>query len=65
MVRESQFKYAVFNAGPRLCVREEVRLMQMKMVAASVLWKYSVVLAEGHRAVSKLTTTLYMKLACQ
>ncbi|XP_030545074.1 cytochrome P450 86B1-like [Rhodamnia argentea] len=61
LVSESQFKYAVFNAGPRLCVGKKFAYMQMKMVAATVLWRYSVVVAEGHRAVPKLTTTLYMK----
>ncbi|KAF8017442.1 hypothetical protein BT93_H2577 [Corymbia citriodora subsp. variegata] len=61
LVSESQFKYAVFNAGPRLCVGKKFAYMQMKMVAASVLWRYSVVAAEGHRAVPKVTTTLYMK----
>lgn len=61
MVSQSQFKYAVFNAGPRLCVGKKFAYMQMKMVAASVLWRYSVVVAEGHRAVPKVTTTLYMK----
>lgn len=61
MVSESQFKYAVFNAGPRLCVGKKFAYMQMKMVAASVLWRYSVVVAEGHKVVPKVTTTLYMK----
>ncbi|KAK3416685.1 hypothetical protein EUGRSUZ_H02456 [Eucalyptus grandis] len=61
MVCESQFKYVVFNAGPRLCVGKKFTYMQMKMVAASVLWRYSVVVAEGHRAVPKVTTTLSMK----
>lgn len=60
-VSESQFKYAVFNAGPRLCVGKKFAYMQMKMVAASVLWRYSVAVAEGHKAVPKITTTLYMK----
>ncbi|KAL3726371.1 hypothetical protein ACJRO7_031288 [Eucalyptus globulus] len=61
MVCESQFKYVVFNAGPRLCVGKKFTYMQMKMVAASVLWRYSVVVAEGHRSLPKVTTTLYMK----
>ncbi|KAK9277649.1 hypothetical protein L1049_007195 [Liquidambar formosana] len=60
-VNENQFKYAVFNGGPRLCVGKKFAYMQMKMVAASILLRYSVKVVEGHNAVPKLTTTLYMK----
>ncbi|WCJ38598.1 cytochrome P450 family 86 subfamily C polypeptide 1 [Euphorbia peplus] len=60
-VSENQFKYAVFNAGPRLCLGKRFAYMQMKMVAASVLLRYNVKVVEGHVVVPKLTTTLYMK----
>ncbi|KAF8390536.1 hypothetical protein HHK36_025063 [Tetracentron sinense] len=60
-VSENQFKYAVFNAGPRLCVGKKFAYMQMKMVAASILLRYSVKVVEGHRIAPKMTTTLYMK----
>lgn len=58
---ESQFKYPVFNAGPRLCVGKKFAYMQMKMVAASILLRYSVSVVEGQDVVPKMTTTLYMK----
>ncbi|KAK2968635.1 hypothetical protein RJ640_030715 [Escallonia rubra] len=60
-VSENQFKYAVFNAGPRLCVGKKFAYMQMKMVAASILLRFSVKVVEGHQVLPKLTTTLYMK----
>ncbi|WRX13943.1 Cytochrome P450 - like 10 [Theobroma cacao] len=60
-VSANQFKYAVFNAGPRLCVGKKFAYTQMKMVAASVLLRYSVKVVEGHSVVPKVTTTLYMK----
>ncbi|KAK4842333.1 hypothetical protein QYF36_019766 [Acer negundo] len=60
-VSENQFKYPVFNAGPRLCIGKKFAYMQMKMVAASILMKYSVKVVEGHDVVPKVTTTLYMK----
>ncbi|KAJ6890204.1 hypothetical protein NC651_023876 [Populus alba x Populus x berolinensis] len=60
-VSENQFKYAVFNAGPRLCLGKKFAYMQMKMVAASILLRYSVKVVEGHDASPKMTTTLYMK----
>lgn len=58
---ESQYKYPVFNAGPRLCVGKKFAYMQMKMIAASVLLRYSVSVVEGQEIVPKVTTTLYMK----
>ncbi|KAL9420808.1 hypothetical protein AB3S75_038391 [Citrus x aurantiifolia] len=60
-VSENQFKYAVFNAGPRLCLGKKFAYMQMKMVAASILLRYSVKVDEDHNVVPKVTTTLYVK----
>lgn len=60
-VSENQFKYSVFNAGPRLCLGKKFAYMQMKMVAASILLRYSVKVVDGHDVVPKMTTTLYMK----
>ncbi|KAK9117378.1 hypothetical protein Sjap_016325 [Stephania japonica] len=60
-VRENEFKYAVFNAGPRLCLGKKLAYMQMKMVVASILSKYSIKVVEGHPVVPKLTISLYMK----
>ncbi|KAK9090275.1 hypothetical protein Sjap_023452 [Stephania japonica] len=58
---ENQFKYPVFNAGPRLCVGKRFAYTQMKMVAASILLRYHVEVCEGQCVVPKMTTTLYMK----
>ncbi|XP_008222001.2 PREDICTED: cytochrome P450 86B1-like [Prunus mume] len=60
-VSENQFKYPVFNGGPRLCVGKKFAYMQMKMVAAAILLRYEVKVVEGHNVVPKLTTTLYMQ----
>ncbi|KAJ3671739.1 hypothetical protein LUZ60_007818 [Juncus effusus] len=60
-ITESSFKYAVFNAGPRLCIGKKFAYTQMKMVAASILLRYRVELVEKQEIVPKLTTTLYMK----
>ncbi|GMN49067.1 hypothetical protein TIFTF001_018238 [Ficus carica] len=60
-VAENQFKYAVFNGGPRLCVGKSLACMQMKMVADSILLRYEVKALEGQNIVPKVTTTLYMK----
>ncbi|XP_072950439.1 cytochrome P450 86B1 [Typha angustifolia] len=60
-VSESQFKYAVFNGGPRLCVGKKFAYMQMKAVAAAMLLRYRVEVVEGQEVAPKLNTTLYMK----
>ncbi|KAL4363023.1 hypothetical protein GQ457_04G008130 [Hibiscus cannabinus] len=60
-VSANQFKYPVFNAGPRLCPGKNFAYTQMKLVAASLLLSYSVRVVQGHSVVPKLTTTLYMK----
>ncbi|WOL02446.1 hypothetical protein Cni_G11165 [Canna indica] len=60
-VTESQFKYAVFNAGPRLCIGKKFAYVQMKMVAAAILLRYKVKVVEGQKVAPKVTTTLYMK----
>ncbi|KAE8665021.1 ocs element-binding factor 1-like [Hibiscus syriacus] len=55
-VSANQFKNAVFNADPRLCLGKNFAYTQMKMVVASVLLRYSIKVVEGHSV-----TTLYMK----
>ncbi|CAA7039249.1 unnamed protein product [Microthlaspi erraticum] len=60
-VNDEQFKYVVFNAGPRLCLGKTFAYLQMKTVAASVLLRYSVKVAQDHVVVPRVTTTLYMK----
>ncbi|XP_043687234.1 cytochrome P450 86B1-like [Telopea speciosissima] len=61
LVIENQFKYPVFNGGPRLCIGKKFAYMQMKMVAASVLLRYSVEVVQGQTVAPKMTTTLYMR----
>ncbi|WZY97560.1 hypothetical protein YC2023_069889 [Brassica napus] len=60
-VSDDQFKYVVFNAGPRLCLGKTFAYLQMKTVAASVLMRYSVKVDPDHVVVPRVTTTLYMK----
>ncbi|XP_024993412.1 cytochrome P450 86B1-like [Cynara cardunculus var. scolymus] len=60
-VSENQFKYTVFNAGPRLCVGKKFAYTQMKLVVASILWRYRIKVVEGHKVCPKINTTLYMK----
>ncbi|CAH2051446.1 unnamed protein product [Thlaspi arvense] len=61
-VNDDQFKYVVFNAGPRMCLGKTFAYLQMKTVAASVLLRYSIKVDQDHVVVPRVTTTLYMKL---
>lgn len=58
---ESQFKYVVFNAGPRLCLGKDMAYMQMKSVAAAVLRRYHVRVQPGHTVQYRVSLTLFMK----
>ncbi|KAK9675505.1 hypothetical protein RND81_11G011200 [Saponaria officinalis] len=58
---ENQFKYLVFNGGPRLCVGKKFAYTQMKLVVASILLRYKIKVIKGQNIVPKVTTTLYMK----
>nr|ABR16451.1 unknown [Picea sitchensis] len=55
-------KFAVFNGGPRLCLGKDFAYLQMKYLAASVLYCFKVRAADSIESVeSKLGVTLYMK----
>ncbi|WZZ11928.1 hypothetical protein YC2023_105017 [Brassica napus] len=60
-VSDDQFKYVVFNGGPRICLRKTFAYLQMKMMAASILLNYSIKVDQDHVVVPRVTTTLYMK----
>lgn len=39
-VPENPFKFAAFQAGPRICLGKELALMQMKLVASSLIYHF-------------------------
>ncbi|XP_071920082.1 alkane hydroxylase MAH1-like [Coffea arabica] len=45
---EPSFKFPAFNAGPRTCLGKEMAFVQMKMVAASIIYNYHVRVVDGH-----------------
>ncbi|KAH6823288.1 hypothetical protein C2S53_001323 [Perilla frutescens var. hirtella] len=45
---EPSYKFPAFNAGPRTCLGKEMAFVQMKMVAATIIFHYNVKLVEGH-----------------
>nr|GEZ06314.1 alkane hydroxylase MAH1-like [Tanacetum cinerariifolium] len=48
---EPSYKFTAFHAGPRTCLGKEMGLIQIKMVAASIICLYRVELVEGHKTV--------------
>ncbi|PIN13098.1 Cytochrome P450 CYP4/CYP19/CYP26 subfamily [Handroanthus impetiginosus] len=45
---EPSYKFPAFNVGPRTCLGKEMAFIQMKMVAATIIYHYNVKLVEGH-----------------
>ncbi|KAJ0713783.1 putative alkane 1-monooxygenase [Helianthus annuus] len=58
---EPAYKFTAFNGGPRLCLGKDFAYYQMKFVAASILYRYKVVVTENHPVAPKLALTMYMK----
>ena len=50
---DDQFKYVVFNGGPRICLRKTFAYLQMKMMAASILLNYSIKVDQSYKKINK------------
>ncbi|KAI3456694.1 hypothetical protein Pfo_013357 [Paulownia fortunei] len=48
MKHEPSYKFPAFNVGPRTCLGKEMAFIQMKMVAATIIYHYNIQLVEGH-----------------
>ncbi|KAI4969000.1 hypothetical protein ZWY2020_046330 [Hordeum vulgare] len=55
------YKFIAFNAGPRTCLGKELAFTQMKTVAATVLWNFTLETVPGHTVEPKLSIVLHMK----
>ncbi|KAF0893333.1 hypothetical protein E2562_023964 [Oryza meyeriana var. granulata] len=58
---EPSYKFISFNAGPRTCLGKELAFVQLKTVAAAVLWNFAVEVVPGHAVEPKLSIILHMK----
>lgn len=54
------YKFAPFSTGPRSCIGKDMALLQMKTVAAAVLFNYRLDLVAGHTAVPTVSIVLHM-----
>uniref|UniRef100_A0A0G7ZNY9 Cytochrome P450 CYP86K1 n=1 Tax=Picea glauca TaxID=3330 RepID=A0A0G7ZNY9_PICGL len=60
-MKESDYKYPVFNAGPRLCLGRETAYFNMKCVAAHVLLRYRMIIDPEHPVKPKFGLTIFME----
>ncbi|GLJ05626.1 hypothetical protein SUGI_0021690 [Cryptomeria japonica] len=60
-MNQSEYKYPVFVAGPRICVGKDLAYANMKCIVANILARYRVKLEAGHQVKPKLGITLFMK----
>ncbi|KAJ3334265.1 hypothetical protein HDU76_003914 [Blyttiomyces sp. JEL0837] len=59
--RENQFKYPVFNAGPRTCLGQQMATVEGVLVLSRVLEKFDFVVVEGQNVRYDVSLTLKMK----
>ncbi|GAU25916.1 hypothetical protein TSUD_16540 [Trifolium subterraneum] len=55
------YKFIAFNAGPRSCLGKDISFVQMKMVAAAVLWKFHIQVVEGQSITPRISMVLRME----
>ncbi|KAI4302970.1 hypothetical protein MLD38_038655 [Melastoma candidum] len=60
-VQQDPFRFVSFNAGPRICLGKDLAYLQMKSIAAAVLLRHRLTVAQGHRVEQKMSLTLFMK----
>jgi cytochrome P450 len=61
IIHEPSYKFIAFNAGPRSCLGKDISFVQMKMVAAAMLWNFRIQVVEGHSVTPRISILLRMK----
>ncbi|KAJ8900495.1 hypothetical protein K2173_025272 [Erythroxylum novogranatense] len=60
-ITHDSYKFVAFNAGPRICLGKDLAYLQMKSVAAALLLRHRLTVAQGHKVEQKMSLTLFMK----
>ncbi|KAJ4848365.1 hypothetical protein Tsubulata_012752, partial [Turnera subulata] len=58
---EPSYKFFAFNAGPRTCIGKDIAFLQMKTVAAAIIYNYRVQVVAGQTITPSLSIILHMK----
>jgi cytochrome P450 len=61
IIKVPSYKFIAFNAGPRSCIGKEMTIVQMKMVAVALLWKFQIQVVEGHSVTLRASSIIHMK----
>jgi len=61
IIHVPSYKFIAFNTGPRSCMGKDLSFIQMKMVAAALLWKIHIQVVEGHPVTPRDSVVLRMK----
>lgn len=60
-VPESSFKFATFQAGPRICLGKELALIQMKLIASSLIFHFQFAAQEKNPPMTYRSIVFRMK----
>ncbi|KAJ4825819.1 hypothetical protein Tsubulata_040162 [Turnera subulata] len=60
---EPSYKFLAFNAGPRACIGKNIAFLQLKAVAAAIIYNYTVQLSLGFLKTALTEVFLTQKLA--
>ncbi|PWA45820.1 cytochrome P450 [Artemisia annua] len=58
---EPSYKFTTFNNGPRTCVGKDTSFSQLKIVLATIIYRYHIELVEGHPVLPADSMVLQMK----
>ncbi|KAI3456688.1 hypothetical protein Pfo_013351 [Paulownia fortunei] len=58
---EPSFKFTAFNAGPRSCLGKEMSFIQLKIVAAAIISRFQIQVADGRPISPSNSVILHMK----
>ncbi|KAI3696033.1 hypothetical protein L1987_79042 [Smallanthus sonchifolius] len=58
---EPYYKFPAFNAGPRSCLGKHMSFTQIKIVVATIIYRYHVEMVEGHPVLPSDSIILQMK----
>ncbi|KAJ4848362.1 hypothetical protein Tsubulata_012742 [Turnera subulata] len=58
---EPYYKFSTFSAGPRTCLGKNIAFLQMKILAASIIYNYNIQLVAGQTITPSPSVILHMK----